>query len=222
MHQRSLARRLFYDFLRLLCRIAGVVVFQFRCHGRQHEPREGPVLVCSNHQSFLDPVAIGMVFHRRLNYLARKSLFRGGPFRWLIEVLDAIPIEREGLGMAGLKESLRRLQHGEMVLIFPEGTRTPDGAVRPLKPGFCVLARRTNACLLPVAIDGAYDAWPRTSRFPRPGAICVCIGEPIAAEFVRRAGERQLVEEVERCIRQCHARARAARTRRLAGSRGTS
>jgi len=221
MFQRSIPRRLFYDFLRLLCRIAAVVLFRIRCRGRHHMPPEGPVLVCSNHQSFLDPVFIGMVFQRRLNYLARKSLFRFSLFRELIEMLDAIPLEREGLGMAGLKESLRRLRQGEMVLIFPEGTRTPDGTVWPMKPGFCVLARRTNACLLPVAIDGAYDAWPRTARFPRPRAIRVCVGEPIGSDFVRHVDERQLVDELERRIRLCHDLTRAGRSyrRRAGGAR---
>src|SRR6185369_4246968 len=93
--------------------------------------------------------------------------------------LDAIPIDRDGLGLAGLKETLKRLKRGEMVLIFPEGTRTPDGQVAPLKPGFCAIARRANVPLVPVAIDGAFDAWPRFSPVPRPATIHVEFGPPI-------------------------------------------
>src|SRR5262245_28081751 len=132
---RSLPKRLWYDFLRVLCRMLGVVFFSIRCEDRHHIPASGGVLVVSNHQSHFDPVLVGLVCDRRLNYLARDTLFGFAPFRWLIASLDAIPIDREGLGMAGLKETLRRLKREEMVLIFPEGTRTRDGSVATLKPG---------------------------------------------------------------------------------------
>ena len=73
-----------------------------------------------------------------MNYLARESLFKFAPFRWLIRSLDAIPLDRDGIGIAGLKESLRRLKRGEMVLIFPEGRRTSDGKIASFRPGFTV------------------------------------------------------------------------------------
>ena len=91
----------------------------------------------SNHQSHLDPVLVGLASDQRLNYLARDTLFGFAPFRWLINSLDAIPIDREGLGLGGLKETLKRLKRGESVLMFPEGTRTRDGEVGRLRPGFC-------------------------------------------------------------------------------------
>ena len=119
-----------------------VVVFRIRCFGREHVPPSGGGLVMSNHQSNMDPVLVGLATNRRLNYLARETLFAFAPFRWLIKSLDAIAIDREGLGLAGLKETLRRLKRGELVLIFPEGTRTRDGEIAPLKSGFCAVARR--------------------------------------------------------------------------------
>ena len=139
MLQRSLSKRLWYNFLRLPCRLVGVAVFRIRVFGREHVPRSGGVLVVSNHQSHLDPVLIGLSCDRRLNYVARDTLFGFTPFRWLINSLDAIPIDREGLGLGGIKESLRRLKAGEMLQIFPEGTRTRDGDVGELKPGFLAL-----------------------------------------------------------------------------------
>ncbi|MEX0585070.1 MAG: lysophospholipid acyltransferase family protein, partial [Pirellulales bacterium] len=148
--QRSLAARCWYDSLRTICRVFAVILFRIRCFGRERIPAAGGALVLSNHQSHLDPVLVGMMFNRRLNYLARQTLFRFAPFRWLIHSLDAIPIEREGLGIAGLKETLRRVRRGEMVLMFPEGTRSGDGRPRPLKAGFCAVARRAGVPLLPV------------------------------------------------------------------------
>lgn len=200
-------KRAGYNLLHLLSRLAAVLLFRVRCHGRENLPRSGAVLVCSNHQSHLDPVLIGLALDRRLNFLARESLFRFGPFRWLIEFLDAIPIDRDGMGLAGLRESLRRLRRGEMVLIFPEGTRTPNGEILPLQNGFCTLARRSNVTLLPMAINGAYDAWPRRSLLPKPAKIDICVGEPLTPTAIAACDDDQLVKEVEARIRTCHASA---------------
>src|SRR6185369_6071241 len=115
-------------------------------------PREGGGLILSNHQSNLDPYVIGLCSDRLLSYVARVTLFRFKPFGWFITWLGAIPIDREGSGIAGLKETLKRLKQGDLVLLFPEGTRTPDGDVRPLKPGFCAIARRCGLPLVPMAL----------------------------------------------------------------------
>jgi 1-acyl-sn-glycerol-3-phosphate acyltransferase len=214
---RSLPKRLWYGFLHIVCRLLATLLFQIRVTGREWVPYDGGVMVLSNHQSHFDPVLIGLACDRRLNYLARDTLFRFTPFRWLIQSLDAIPIDREGMGLAGLKETLRRLKAGELVLIFPEGTRTRDGEVAPLKPGFSALAKRANVPLLPVAIEGAYHAWPRRHLLPRMATIHIQFGEPLSPEFAAAYDERQLVTEVERRIRACHAAARQSRKRALAG-----
>jgi 1-acyl-sn-glycerol-3-phosphate acyltransferase len=146
-----------------------------------------------------------------MNYLARDTLFRVPILSQLIKFLDAIPIDREGGGLAGLKETLRRLKAGELVLIFPEGTRTHDGEVAPLKPGFISVARRSRVPLIPAGLDGAYQAWPRTSRLPRFGRIAVVIGEPITAEQVATLSDDDLLNELGQRMRSCHAAARALR-----------
>ncbi len=215
MSDRPLSKVLWYDYLHVTLRLAAAGLFRVRCSGRENEPAEGGGLVLSNHQSLFDPVLVGLTLNRRLNYLARESLFNFGPFGWLINSLDAIPIDREGLGLAGLKETLRRVKRGELVLIFPEGTRSHDGEVSPLKPGFSALAKRARVPLVPVGIDGAYQAWPRDRLLPSLSTIYVHVGEPIPAEEAQAADERELVVEVERRIRACHAIARAGRLRAL-------
>jgi 1-acyl-sn-glycerol-3-phosphate acyltransferase len=209
--QRSLANRAWQAFLKFTCRLTIVAVFNIRCHGRQYVPRAGGGLMLSNHQSNLDPVLIGLSSDRRLNYVARKTLFRFAPFRWLLISVDSIAIDREGLGLDGLKETLRRLKRGEMVLLFPEGTRTPDGEVHAIKPGFCAVARRAAGPIVPVAVDGAFDAWPRQRRFPRKAVIHVQFGPPLGAAEIAQLNDEELTAEVERRIRCCHARARHSR-----------
>jgi 1-acyl-sn-glycerol-3-phosphate acyltransferase len=209
MIQRSLPNELWFRFLRLVCRLTAVLVYNVRHTGVSNIPREGGVLVVSNHQSHFDPPLVGMGPDRRMNYVARKSLFGFGPFRWLINSLDAIPIDREKMGLAGIKESLRRLKRGEMVVVFPEGTRTPDGEIHRFRPGFTTLAVRSRAAILPVAIEGAYAVWPRRQKLPRLGHIHVHYGPPILADEVARLDERELLREVERRVRACHALLRA-------------
>ncbi len=195
MH-RHWTKRVGYRVIRVVARLVVVALFRFRSFGASNMPREGPVLVCSNHQSHLDPVLVGLVFDRRLNYVARKSLFKFAPLRWLIRFLDAIPIDRDGMGLEGIKESIRRLRRGEAVLIFPEGTRTLDGELADLKPGFCALARRTKAVLLPVAIDGAFEAWPRDSALIKLSRIQVRVGTPIEYSDYAKLSDEQLVEDL--------------------------
>lgn len=213
MADRSILQRAGYTALRTCARLASVVVFRIRCKGRGNIPASGPLIVCANHQSFLDPVLVGLAFDRRLNYLGRKSLFRFTPVRLFLLFLDAIPLDRDGLGLAGLRESLRRIKRGEAVLLFPEGTRTPDGSVLPLQPGFCALARRGNVTILPIGFDGAFDAWPRTAPLPCPSKIHLCIGEPLSPEEIAALDDKSLVAEVERRIRDCHQQAQAGRQR---------
>ncbi|HET6881072.1 MAG TPA: lysophospholipid acyltransferase family protein [Pirellulales bacterium] len=212
-------KRLWYDFLHVFCRLLATLFMQVRVSGREFMPREGGVLVLSNHQSFYDPVLIGLACDRRLNFLARDGLFGFAPFRWLIQSLDAIPIDQQGSALAGLKETLRRLKRGEPVLIFPEGMRTFDGEVAPLKPGFCTLAKRAAVPLLPVAMEGAYEAWPRWRLLPGLCTIHIQFGDPISPETAAAYDERQLLEEVERRIRECHRQVRLSRDRSTCGWR---
>ena len=207
MQEHGLGKRLWYDFLWSSFRLLAVAIFRIRVRGRERLPAEGGALILSNHQSNMDPVLVALACDRRLNFLARKSLFRFALFRWLIESLDAIPIDREGVGLGGLKETLKRLRRGELVLIFPEGTRTVDGAVAPLKPGFCALARRADVPLVPVAIAGAFAALPRWRSIPRPTSIHVEFGAPLTPAEIENLDDAGLVAELEARIRACHRRA---------------
>jgi 1-acyl-sn-glycerol-3-phosphate acyltransferase len=217
MAQRSIPKRLWYDFLRVVCRLLGVAFFRIRVFDRQLIPRTGGALVVSNHQSHFDPILVGLAFDNRLNYVARDTLFWFSPFRWLINSLDAIPIDREGIGLGGLKESLRRLKSGEMLLIFPEGTRTPDGYVGELKPGFLALARRAQVPLLPVTIDGAFDAWPKRNLLPWLAVIHVRFAQPLSPDEMSQLDDDALLAEVDRRMRQTHALTRKIRRNSMQG-----
>ncbi|MGW8256639.1 MAG: lysophospholipid acyltransferase family protein [Thermoguttaceae bacterium] len=182
-----------------------VLMFRVRYWGLENVPAEGGVLAVANHQSHLDPPLIGSGCPRQMNYLARETLFRFTPFKQLIGSVNAIPIDRDGLGISGLKESLRRLKRGEIVLIFPEGTRTPDGQIKAFRPGFTSLAVRSRSVILPISIAGAYDCWPKNNKFPMPGEIHIGFGQPILPKDYEGMDERDLAALVEARVRQCQA-----------------
>ena len=207
--QRPLWSHLFYRLMQTLLLFGGVLLFRIRLRGILHEPTEGPVLVVANHQSHLDPPMIGMFFRRPLNYMARETLFKFPPLGWLIYTLGAIPIDRDGVGLSGMKETLRRLKYGQMVLVFPEGSRTRDGRVGVFKPGFCALARRGGVQLLPVGIAGAYRAWPRSRSFPRAATVQIEVGSLLGPEEIAKLDDTALIAEVRTRVETCLAAAEA-------------
>ena len=209
--RQSLARRLWYRFVRAVCYLIAKIFFRFQSLDSNRVPETGPLLLLSNHQSHLDPVLVGIGCRRAITSLARQTLFDTPGLAWVIRSLDSIPIDRDGLGLAGLKETLRRLRRDEAVLLFPEGRRSDDGQLATLKPGVCALARRGRATLIPVGIDGAFEAWPRRRRLPRPGRIRVCYGEPIDSETVAACSDSEWLDLLSERIRACQASARARR-----------
>jgi 1-acyl-sn-glycerol-3-phosphate acyltransferase len=209
--KRPLWKRSGYIVVHGLLRLGCLLMFRLRCHGREKVPPTGAILICSNHQSYLDPMLLGVCFNEGLNYLARKSLFNSPIFGWAIAYLDAIPINRDGMSLEGIKETLRRLKRGERVLMFPEGTRSEDGSLGEIKPGICALARRGKAAILPMAVDGAYDAWPRRVKLPRSVTVTVTIGELIPANEVAQLSDEQLVAELQQRIATSFAEAKQIR-----------
>jgi 1-acyl-sn-glycerol-3-phosphate acyltransferase len=161
-------------------------------------PETGPLIYVCNHQSHFDPPLVGvLVADRPCAFLARASLFRFRPFAWLIGTLNAIPLHR-GQGSGGaLRAAVAELEAGRCVLLFPEGTRTPDGAIHRFKPGFTFLAKRTGAMVVPVAVEGARDVWPRQRRFPRLwGRIALKAGRPVPADELLAGGTEAAIERI--------------------------
>lgn len=194
--------------------------FSLRIEGRQLVPRTGPALMIANHQSFLDPVLVGLAAPRPLCYLARKTLFRTRAFAALIRSLQAVPIDQEGLGKEGLKTTLEQLRAGRAVLVFPEGERTEDGALHALRPGIQLLIKRARAPVVPVGIAGAFDAWPRWRPLPIPaplflppgkGTISVVARPPLDAERFAELPRQQMLAELFLELQQAQERAEQLR-----------
>src|SRR5262249_22164602 len=135
---------LWYEFCYLFSMTAFTLGFSLRTVGRTNVPSSGPALLIANHQSYLDPVLLGLSCLRHLCYLARKTLFRHALFRMLIRSLNAVPIDQDGVGKEGIKTVLEQLRQGRVVVVFPEGERSGDGKMQALKPGIHLLIKRAQ------------------------------------------------------------------------------
>jgi len=217
-------QRVLWVALRALARVLFVALFRVRVFGQDNVPPEGGVLILSNHQSYLDPVLLGLGLERPVSYMARRSLFRNRAFAWLISALNAFPVTRGGRDVRAMREAVGRLREGWCLVVFPEGTRTSDGRIGRLHAGVLSIAERAGVPVVPAVVEGAFGAWPRNGP-PRPHPIDVAYGRPILAgerggrsreELAGRIREEML--RLQEALRDRQARAEG----RVLASRGSS
>jgi 1-acyl-sn-glycerol-3-phosphate acyltransferase len=211
MRRRPLLQAVIQELIRWTSRVLAMVYFRIRVHGLENYPAEDGFLICSNHQSHLDPVIVGTTCPRPINYVGRQTLTRFKPFGDFLYFNDLIAIDREGGGLAGIKETMRRLRNKETVVIYPEGTRTRNGELQKFKLGFATIVRKVKAPLLPMAFDGAFQAMPRSSWLVRPAKIAVVFGSPITEAEYHDLNDEQLEALLSQRIRECFNKARRLR-----------
>ncbi len=175
---RSIASLTWYHSVRYLLAVLATILMRWRATGQGNIPATGGVILVSNHVSYFDVVFLGIPLRRPLNYLARSTLFFS-ILGWFIRSVGAFPIQREGIGASGMKETLRTLRAGRIVALFPEGTRSRDGELGTLKPGIAALVERVGVPVVPAGLAGTFEAWPRSRLIPVPHPIHVHYGRPI-------------------------------------------
>lgn len=176
--------------------------YSLRHRGSRYMIRKGPVLLVANHQSFWDPMIVGLVAARPLSYIARKSLYKNKLLSYLMTQLGGHPIDLDGSATAGIKAAIQLLKEGHAVVIFPEGNRTEDGAIQEMKPGLSLVLKKAPAPVIPVGIAGAFEGWPRFHKFPRPaplflpplpGCLGVVYGPPIPPEKLLAMDQQEMM-----------------------------
>jgi 1-acyl-sn-glycerol-3-phosphate acyltransferase len=195
-------QKVWYGMFQWGFRFGFTLFFGIRFYGRENIPRNGGVLLLCNHQSFLDPLLCGAGADRQLCYVARDTLFKNPAFKWLIESVNASAIKRDTADIAAMKMLIEKLKAGNGVVLFPEGTRTNDGKIADIKPGFGLLSRRANVPVIPVLIDGAFECWPRTKKIFSPRRINVVYGEPISPEKIKSLGDEQFAKNLTQIFRR--------------------
>lgn len=171
-----------------LSRWLAKLFFGFRIIHRERVIQTGSVILATNHQSFFDPPLAGNAADRAIFFLAKKSLLDMPILGWLLPKLNVIPVNLEGGDRSALKALIRVLSAGECALVFPEGTRTPDGNLQPAEPGLGLVIAKTRAPVVPMRIFGAYDAWPIHGKIRLGPKITIVVGEPIYFSDVDLSG----------------------------------
>jgi len=167
-------------FYRISYNLVGLhlrLLHHIHIEGQENVPDEG-CLIVGNHASFLDPTTIGWAIRREIFYFGRKNLFRPPVLSWLLPMCNVLPIDQEAPDISGLRRVLKMLKAGDSLLVFPEGTRTPDGTLQPAEPGAGLLAAKSGVRVLPTRVFGTFESFPRGAKFPRPYPLRVVVGKP--------------------------------------------
>ena len=209
------ARNLCWRVIQIVLQFFFSVWIGVRSRGIENLPAGGALLLI-NHQSMLDPLLVGLWLKRPVSFLGRENLFDIPVIGWILRNTYVMSIRREAAGTESMRKSIARLQHGFYVGLFPEGTRTTDGQLGTLKPGFIAIARRGGTPIVPVGISGGFQALPRGSYFLRPVKVRVVFGEPIPIERVNqlceKGREQEFVQVVTDRIEECFQLAETWRT----------
>lgn len=177
----------------------------YTVRGLEHLPLDRGVLICPNHLSYLDPPAVGAALPRHTYFMAKKELFRVPVLGWLIRRLFAFPVDREGSDRAAVRTALEVLKAGNVLTIFIEGGRSPDGALQPASTGPALIANRAGVVILPASLRFTDKMLPRGSLFLHRARLQIDFGAPVdPADFgegrLDKTQLQALTEEVMRRI----------------------
>lgn len=174
--------------------------FNYRVIGAENMIEEGPCIIAANHCSYFDPPLVGVACKRAIHYLARKSLLEVPVLGPILPELNVIPVDQKNADRSALMGAIRVVRNGGAVLIFPEGTRSPDGKLQPAQPGIGMIVAKTGAPVVPVRVSGSYEAFPRGACMPRFLPITVSIGPAFGFENVDLADRNFYQKASDRII----------------------
>jgi 1-acyl-sn-glycerol-3-phosphate acyltransferase len=165
-------------------------------------PATGGVLLICNHQSYLDLPLLGIgISHRHFYSFARATLFSHPIFSAYIRSLNAFPVDQHNQDIKGLRIAIDALKREQMLLIFPEGRRTSDGALHDFQDGVRLLIRRAKPVVVPAALEGPFDIWPITEKWPKAyGHMGVMFGDPIEADFLLAMDPQEASAHLQRRV----------------------
>ncbi|MBI4051927.1 MAG: 1-acyl-sn-glycerol-3-phosphate acyltransferase [Elusimicrobia bacterium] len=192
-------------FLRLFAKILFKLLFDIQIEGTSRVPDAGPVILASNHPTYLDPAFIMHGLKRPVRFLAWEKPFQVPVLGNLIRRYGAIPVNTQKPGRASFEQAAKVLRAGEVFGIFPEGGRSDFGTMNPLKSGVARLAMMTGAPVVPITILGGYRVWPKDRLLPRTGPVSVRFHPPIYPQMENKRDkeyEKDLVARIVQTINQ--------------------
>ena len=179
--------------------------FKIKVFGKENVPSKGALIYVSNHESYLDPLLLGisLPFYKWFYFIAKKDLFDKQLKRWYLKKIHALPLDREG-DVSTVKSVIKMLKSGKSFILFPEGTRSKGKDIKQAKPGVGFITAKSGVSVLPAYIEGAYEAMPEGSDTAAKGSrINVFIGRPLKFENIDHGGKeayQKISDEIMRNI----------------------
>jgi 1-acyl-sn-glycerol-3-phosphate acyltransferase len=194
-----------YGVCHYAIRVAFDMFFRGEVFGLENIPRSGGFLLAANHASFLDPPFIGCQLPRQIAYFARKTLWKGGMSSWWLDTVGTIPVDRDGgQDVSAIKRVLKAIKEERGLILFPEGTRSPDGHLQAAKAGVGFIACRTQVPVVPARIFGSFEAFGKNRGLRAGTPVSIVFGAPLppsayddpaaGKERYQRASERIMAE----------------------------
>ncbi len=193
----------FYAFFHYFAKGVYDACFRGEVIGTEHIPTSGPFLIASSHASLLDPPIVGCQVSRQMRFFARKTLWNLSLMSWWLNKVETIPVDRDSGDVGAIRRVLQALAENRAIVLFPEGTRSPDGHLQKPKAGVGLMACKTGAPVVPCRIYGSDEAFGKGMKIPRFGtSVTVVFGPPIpASEYdAKEAGKERYQVSSERIM----------------------
>lgn len=194
--------RAWYEFWKNFVWLILRILIRFRYEGREHEPRRGPFIVAANHASFLDPPLVAAGLRHQSEHMAKADLFEVPILGAWLRSIGSFPVRRGSADRRAIRHALGVLEQGGVLLIFPEGTRSPDGRLLDPEAGAAMIALRSGAPVIPAAVINSHRVMRKGRKLPSPfGRVTIRYGPPMAVPKVEgRLDHATLAEWGERII----------------------
>jgi 1-acyl-sn-glycerol-3-phosphate acyltransferase len=180
---------MFYRFVRFIVAGGSSAAYRARFEGRENLPAQGGYILASSHRSMMDIPFAAWLSPRPLRFMGKASLFKVPVLGWLFRVLGGFEVQRDGSDRKALRESIAMLQGGEVLLVYPEGTRQNGPKIEPLQPGAAYLALRAGVPIVPVGMAGTEEIMRGHGRHvPHFGRVTVVAGPPLVPPARRSSG----------------------------------
>jgi 1-acyl-sn-glycerol-3-phosphate acyltransferase len=182
-----------YGLFHGLSRLVYQMFFRGDVVGLENLPATGGYIVAANHASHLDPPIVGQFLTRQVSFFARRTLWKPGIAAWWLDAVGTIPVDRDGgTSIDAIKRVLQALDLGRVVIVFPEGTRSPNGELQAPRPGVGLLACKAQVPVVPARIFGSFEAFGKDGRMRLGSRVSVAYGRPLApSEYDRPADGRE-------------------------------
>jgi 1-acyl-sn-glycerol-3-phosphate acyltransferase len=197
------SKPLFYRFARSLILRVLRMLFRPKITGRDHVPPSGHAIIAPVHRSNIDFAFPGLLTKRKLFYMAKEELWTWGWFGRLLESFGVFPVHRSGADRESIRRAEEVLRRGELLVMFPEGSRRFGDRVEELQEGVAFMAARTGAPIVPVGIFGTEEAMPKGAKLPKPTRVRVVVGEAISVEASEgRRVARSQIHQLSEALRE--------------------